>query len=608
MVHIEAMSESDIHDRRANAVAGGIVAPGACLWGRYEVVDPLGEGVLGRLWVCRDLQDDGAPVVLRWLPPDVRRSRALLAVLHENIRKLADSTHPNVAPVRQMVYAGNEIFLLGDYAPGVPLSEWAEGLEAERGGRRPSLGELLPVLAQAADALDYVHARDAAHGNLTPTNVFVDGDGAVRVTDFGLAFGRHTSVRRAEDASGGGAEAEALATAFRAPEQRAGSGADSAADQYSLAALACWTMTGHATPADADWAAWPPKARAAFRRALHPKPGKRFVSCFDFVRALRGERVGGRRKGSAEARRKALRFAGIAAGVVALVALGAGAVLGIARALNGRSIVEAVTAERPEAAETPVTYAARNTQPVKPLVAETPLPTEGKPWVASTVPMQFVWVFEMQMWIGRFEVTNEEYLEMNPNHESGRFVSPKGSMAVSLEGKNHPVVGVNFAEAYRYARWLTEREREAGKLPEGWAYRLPSAAEAEAYIRAGTDAEYPWGDELPPVRGNYADDTLAAVFSDMPVIEGYRDGAICTAEVQESGENAWGLFGANGNVWETASRGPGDSHFGGWFGGAWDDWQPSRLRADARYGFRGDAHGMVNGFRLVLAPVTAPHE
>ena len=94
-----------------------------------------------------------------------------------------------------------------------------------------------------------------------------------------------------------------------------------------------------------------------------------------------------------------------------------------------------------------------------------------------------------------------------------------------------------------------------------------------------------------------------AVFSDMPVIEGYRDGAICTAEVQESGENAWGLFGANGNVWETASREPGDSHFGGWFGGAWDDWQPNRLRADARYGFRGDAHGMVNGFRLVLAPV-----
>ena len=85
--------------------------------------------------------------------------------------------------------------------------------------------------------------------------------------------------------------------------------------------------------------------------------------------------------------------------------------------------------------------------------------------------------------------------------------------------------------------------------------------------------------------------------------------AICTAEVKESGENAWGLFGANGNVWETASREPGDSHFGGWFGGAWDDWQPNRLRADARYGFRGDAHGMVNGFRLVLAPVAeAAHE
>ena len=599
------MNESDNHSARDHADG---LRSGTVLWGRYQAEAELGESVLGQVWLCRDTQADGAPVVLRWLPPDVRRSRALLSVLHENIRKLSESDHPNVAPVRQMVYAGAEIYLVGDYAPGATLAEWAEGLEADRDGKRPTLDELLPVLAQAAAALDFVHGQGAAHGNLTPTNVFVDEDGAVRVTDFGLAFGRHTSMRRGEDTDGGAAEAEALAVAFRAPEQRTGGDADSAADQYSLAALACWTMTGRATPADSDWADWPPKARAAFRRALNPKPGKRFVTCGDFVRALRGERVGGRRKGSAEARRKVLRIAGIAAGVVALVALGAGAVLGIAKVLNGRSVVDAVMAERPEVTETPVTYAARNTQPVKPLVAETPLPVEGKPWVASTVPMEFVWVFEMQMWIGRFEVTNEEYLEMNPNHESGRFVSPKGSMAVSLEGKNHPVVGVNFAEAYRYARWLTEREREAGKLPDGWAYRLPSAAEAEAYIRAGSNAEYPWGDALPPVRGNYADDTLAAVFSDMPVIEGYRDGAICTAEVQESGENAWGLFGANGNVWETASREPGDSHFGGWFGGAWDDWQPNRLRADARYGFRGDAHGMVNGFRLVLAPAVAAQE
>ena len=227
------MNESDNQVGRSKA--GGIEA-GTVLWGRYEAVGELGESVLGKVWLCRDRQADGAPVVLRWLPPDVRRSKALLAVLHENIRKLAECDHPNVAPVRQMVYAGAEIYLVGDYAPGQTLAEWAEGLEADRDGKRPSLDELLPVLEQAAAGLDYVHGQGAAHGNLTPTNVFVDEQGAVRVTDIGLSFGRHTSVRQGEE--------EALAAAFRAPEQRAGADADSAADQYSLAALACWAMTG----------------------------------------------------------------------------------------------------------------------------------------------------------------------------------------------------------------------------------------------------------------------------------------------------------------------------------------------------------------------------
>lgn len=587
------MNESDNQVGRSKA--GGIEA-GTVLWGRYEAVGELGESVLGKVWLCRDGQADGAPVVLRWLPPDVRRSKALLAVLHENIRKLAECDHPNVAPVRQMVYAGAEIYLVGDYAPGQTLAEWAEGLEADRDGKRPSLEELLPVLEQAAAGLDYVHGQGAAHGNLTPTNVFVDEQGAVRVTDIGLSFGRHTSVRQGEE--------EALAAAFRAPEQRAGAEADSAADQYSLAALACWAMTGKCEPEESDRAAWPAAARKAFARALDAKPHRRYVSCGDFVKALRGEKVGGRRKGTGEGRKKFLKALGFVAAGIAVIAAGAGVILGIAHALNSaEKAVVAEATEKEAVEEAPAAPPVRKPRGVQPLVAETPLPVEGKPWVAGAAGMQFVWVFEMQMWVGRFEVTNDEYRKKEPGHASGKFTSPKGkpSQAVSLEGGTQPVVGVNFAEARAYAQWLTEREREAGKLPEGLEYRLPTSAEAEAYIRAGTRTEYPWGDELPPSRGNYADEALAAAFPDMPVIEGYRDGAVCTAEVQDSGENAWGIFGANGNVWETASREPGGDQFGGWLGGGWDDWQATRLNASARYGFRGDAHGMVNGFRLVLA-------
>jgi formylglycine-generating enzyme required for sulfatase activity len=74
--------------------------------------------------------------------------------------------------------------------------------------------------------------------------------------------------------------------------------------------------------------------------------------------------------------------------------------------------------------------------------------------------------------------------------------------------------------------------------------------------------------------------------------------------VEYSGENPWGLFGAGGNVWETTAKEPGSPQFGGWQGGGWDDHQPVRLKTDTLYGFLGNARGAVNGFRLVLAPVS----
>lgn len=573
----------------------GIVA-GTLLWSRYEAVAPLGESILGKLWLCRDTQADGTEVALRWLAPDVRRSKAMLASIHDTIRRIADAGHPNVAPVRQMVYAGSDIYLVGDYAPGATLAEW---VMAADGGR--ALDELLPVLEQVAAALDFAHGQGVIHGNLTPTNVFVDETGAVRVTDFGLALRRHTALLRNGEE---GEDEAALAAAFRAPESTSSGEPDSASDQYSMSALACWALTGgEVHPSSATEAAWPSAVRAAFRRALNPNPFKRYLSCGDFVRALKGERVGGRRRRSAESWKAFGRAAGLTVAAAAALALTGGIVVGIAHVL-GRSVPADIETEAEPVPPAPAAApAVPKPRGVQPLVATTELPEEGTHWVASTVPMEFVWVFEMQMWIGRFEVTNDEYRRMEPGHISGKYKSPKGKQEISLEGDRQPVVSVNFSEATRYARWLTEREREAGKLPEWLAYRLPTAAEAESYIRAGGSTAYPWGDTLPPPSGNYADAALAEVFGDLPVIEGYRDGAVCTADVQSSGENAWGLFGAGGNVWETTSREPAGEHFGGWMGGAWDDYQPNRLQANARYGFRGDAHGMVNGFRLVLAPV-----
>ena len=572
---------------------GRELQPGTVLWERYEILAALGSSSLGKLWRCFD-REMKKEIALRWLPPDMRRSKSAMAMIHEGIRRISDQEHPNLATIRQIVYVGDQIYLVGDFAPGIDIGSWGR---AGPGGRRP-LEEALPVLRQVAAALDFAHGRRIIHRNLKPSNIYLGPDGVVRVTDFSLAQQRHMTIVHGE------AVREGTTGAYLAPELRTRGEPDSASDQYALAVLAWELLTG--APPEPGGVGEPPGelsggARAALRRALSRKPRNRFVSCADFAKALGGERVGGRRGRSAADWRRIQFRVGIAAG---LLLAGGGLWAG------GRSLAAWLDAPRtpPEAeAEAPARKkevaapAPKAAPPAKKevarLVATTPLPVEGKPWVTQTAQMEFVWVAAMGMWIGRYEVTNEEYLRKDPAHDSGDF------REMPLREPRQPVVRVNFDDTMAYAAWLTEQERAAGKLPEGWRYRLPSSLEAMVYSRAGNAKTYPWGELWPPNRGNYADGALSKAFPDLQAIAGYQDGFAVTAPVESSGENPWGLFGAGGNAWETTSKAAGSPVFGGWQGGGWDDHQAARMKCDVLYGFIGNARGAVNGFRLVLAPI-----
>ena len=562
---------------------------GTVLWDRYEIVAVLGASDLGELWRCRD-RETSKDVALRRLPRDLGHSKPVLAIIHAGIQRISEQTHPNLAAIRQLVYVGDQIYLVGDYAPGMNIGTWAR--QGEGGRRTPA--EALPVLKQVAAALDFAHERNIIHRNLKPSNIYLGEDGVVRVTDFGLAPHRHLTITRGEAVRTG------TTGAYLAPELRGESLPDSASDQYALAVLA-WELLAGEPPGEDGLAGlpagFPLAVKSALRRAMAVKPRKRFVTCSDFVRAMNGERVGGRRgRSKAEWRRIAQLYGTVAAVLALLGGLWFG----------GRALADWMAQPR----KTEVTYPVRKDAPppvvteVKPayvppapLVATTPLPEAGRPWVAQTVPMEFVWVPAMQMWVGRYEVTNGEYARKNPEHESGEF------NGICLNGSRQPVVRVNFDDTVAYAAWLTEQERAAGKLPGELRYRLPSRSEAVAYTRAGMASVYPWGEIWPPPRGNYADASLSAAFPDKPSISGYQDGFATTAPVEMSGENVWGLFGAGGNVCETTSRGSGGAQFGGWQGGGWEDYMPVRLASDALYGFIGNARGAVNGFRLVLAPI-----
>lgn len=137
-------------------------------------------------------------------------------------------------------------------------------------------------------------------------------------------------------------------------------------------------------------------------------------------------------------------------------------------------------------------------------------------------------------WMGKYEVTQDEYQDLIGSNPA-RFKE---------DGANKPVEKVSWNDAVAYCKRLTERERELGKLPEGWAYVLPTEAQWEYACRAGEKGPYSGGtlDEVGWYKDNSGDMTHA---------------------VGEKKANAWGLHDVHGNVREWCSDWLADSLAGG---------------------------------------------
>jgi formylglycine-generating enzyme required for sulfatase activity len=129
-------------------------------------------------------------------------------------------------------------------------------------------------------------------------------------------------------------------------------------------------------------------------------------------------------------------------------------------------------------------------------------------------------------WIGKFEVTQREYLSvMNTNPSA------------FPEDLDRPVSSVRWLDATNYCWRLTQRELAAGRIPVGSQYRLPTEAEWERAARANTTTRFSYGDD--PSYTDLADYAWYAANADLTV---HRVGLKLP--------NPWGLYDMEGNVWE----------------------------------------------------------
>jgi formylglycine-generating enzyme required for sulfatase activity len=112
------------------------------------------------------------------------------------------------------------------------------------------------------------------------------------------------------------------------------------------------------------------------------------------------------------------------------------------------------------------------------------------------------------------------------------------------------VVDLSWGDAKEFCKWLTQKERDNGRIRDWQEYRLPT--DAEWSIAVGR-TEYPWGNQWPPPEGagNYAgEEAKSGLPSNWLIIDDYNDGWPRTSPVGSFRANQFGLYDMGGNVWQ----------------------------------------------------------
>ena len=220
----------------------------------YVLEKLLGMGGMGEVYLARRVVD-ASP--LQWSTADLAAvkvvRRDVAAYFGADTKVFADEArlhwhlnHPNVVSVRGITEANGTLYVLMEYLEGHDLRillKVAEGL-----GTRLSDAAVCNILAQVADALDYVHrATDESgkplhivHRDVSPSNIRVTSSGVVKLMDFGVA--KHDADWREKTRSSwDGFKGKLL---YLSPEQASHGPLDGRADLFALGCILVECLTG----------------------------------------------------------------------------------------------------------------------------------------------------------------------------------------------------------------------------------------------------------------------------------------------------------------------------------------------------------------------------
>ena len=196
--------------------------------GRYKVVNRLGHGGMGALFLAHD------PAIDRMVAIKVMRegmdNAELRARFGREARAAGRLRHPNVVTIFDVGEDNGQPFIAMEYVPG-------ETLEAiiQRRSRLP-LSRKLKLIEELCDGLGYAHKAGVVHRDIKPANLMLDSDGMLKILDFGIVRFAQSGMTQAGMLVG--------TLAYMSPEQVAGKPVDYRSDIFAVGDVTYELLSG----------------------------------------------------------------------------------------------------------------------------------------------------------------------------------------------------------------------------------------------------------------------------------------------------------------------------------------------------------------------------
>lgn len=288
----------------------GLGSPGFMRIGNYEVVRSLATGGMGEVLLARQSGPGGfaRAVVVKRLLPHLAKEPAFVQMFLNEARVVSRLSHPNVAQIYELGESGDTLFIAMEFVHGRSLQLINKTLAVRGRALGPPLA--MRIIIETLKGLEHAHSLSidgkpapVVHRDMSPDNILVGFNGAVRVIDFGIARAADSvSTTRTGTLKG--------KFSYMAPErfdEASAKDLDARIDVFAMGVVAYECLAGHRPFRGSSDAALVgailngtapvlhevassvgPELSAIVHRAIAKDPAERFATAADFRRALEG--------------------------------------------------------------------------------------------------------------------------------------------------------------------------------------------------------------------------------------------------------------------------------------------------------------------------------